>query len=309
MTDSLDLHHPATGITRFTVPLALGSPDHLHVHLLDTPEGPLLVDTGARGSEAALRAGLATSAVEDPRIFVTHGHLDHWGIATDIAPEVYAHSDIERTFELAKGERLGPDGPGFLDHAEFAAAFAGFTGLVGDLPAVIPVLDGQMFGDWTALHTPGHDPAHLCLYRATDRILLCGDLLLPGYTPNVQPAWDDADALAQFLDSLRRVADLPIDLVLPAHGEPYTDAAGRARELLDHHARRLDALREALTAGATSLQDLSIATFGKRAADRADRMLALMETYAHLDHLRRTGDAAHTDDGDWRTADPSPRTG
>lgn len=299
MTAALELHHPAAGVTRFTVPLALGSPDHLHVHVLGTPDGPLLVDTGAKGSESALAAGLSAAGVQSPKVFVTHGHLDHWGIATDIAPQVHAHPQIAQTFAFAAGTVDVPRGAGFADTAAIMRAFAGFTGLVGDVPTVVPVADGDAFGDWTALHTPGHDPAHLCLYREHDGVLLCGDLLLPGYTPNVQPAWDDTDALDQFLTSLRRVAALPIELVLPAHGAAYTDAAGRVRELLAHHARRLTSLQAVLDHGSATLAELSTATFGSRATGREDRMLALMETYAHLDHLRRSGTATQDPDGRW----------
>lgn len=298
------LDRPAPGVVRFTVPLALGSPDHLHVHVLDTPDGTLVVDTGAKGSEAALLAGLTAADVRQPAVLVTHGHLDHWGIATDLAPAVHAHPEIERTFAIARGAPFGPGGPGFLDSTAIAEAFAGFTGLVGDVPGIIPVTDGQTFGDWSVLHTPGHDPAHICLYRAADGVLLCGDLLLPGYTPNVQPSLDGSDALADFLASLRRVADLPITLVLPSHGDSYADARSRASELLDHHARRLERLREALAQGPTSLAELSAATFGKRAHDGADRMLALMETYAHLEHLRRRGEAIEMPDARWSTSAP-----
>lgn len=302
MTQDLDLHHPAPGVTRFTVPLAFGSPDHLHAHVLDTPEGPLLVDTGAKGSETALLAGLAAAGTPRPRVLITHGHLDHWGIATEVAPVAFAHPAIGPSFAFASGNTDIPGKPGFADPAAVLQIFSGVTSLAGEPPDVLPVVDGDRLGDWTVLHTPGHDPAHVCLYRATDRVLLCGDLLLPGYTPNVQPAMDDADALAQFLFSLRRVAELPIDLVLPAHGDPYTDARARAQELLDHHARRLAALTTALHDGDTTLKDLSIATFGRRASGREDRMLALMETYAHLDHLRRRGLATQRDDGTWAPA-------
>lgn len=300
MTISLDLHQPVPGVTRFTVPLVLGSPDHLHVHVLETPDGPLIVDTGARGSETQFRAGMAAAEVSTPRVFITHGHLDHWGIATQFSPAVYAHPEIDQTFAFARGDLSGEQlAPGLGDTETIMRAFARFQDLVADVPDVIPVQDGDRFGDWTVLHTPGHDPAHVCLYRAADKTLVCGDLLLPGFTPNVQPSANGADTLAEFLASLRRVAALPIDLVLPAHGEAYTDAQGRAQELLAHHERRLDQLRTALGAEGVTLNALASATFGTRANTREDRMLALMETYAHLDHLRRQNVARQHIDGTW----------
>ncbi len=162
--------------------------------------------------------------------------------------------------------------------------------------------DGQRLGAWQVLWTPGHDPEHICLCRSADRVLLCGDLPLPGYTPNVQPSWDGRDALADFEDSLRRIAALPISLVLPAHGGAYRDAAARSAEPLAHHARRLAVLRHRLAAGPATLDELCDAAFGSPVAAPADAMLAALEAYAHLDHLGREGEVGVGDGWAWTLA-------
>jgi glyoxylase-like metal-dependent hydrolase (beta-lactamase superfamily II) len=299
--EDLDIRHPAPGVRRFTLPLPFPSPDHLHVHVLDTPEGELLVDCGVRGSEAALRAGLAALGSRPNRLLITHGHIDHWGIATTFAPRVLAHPGVQHTFRMMGGEHreLGEDE---ATHQAMLGAFAGMLELQSGIPEVEPLQDGQQIGDWEVLFTPGHDPGHVCLYRAEDGVLLCGDVLLPGYTPNVQPAADGSDALADFLASLERLAALPIRLVLPSHGEPYADAPGRARELVAHHEQRLTTLRDAIAAGTSSLRELRNATFTLAGASRGDRMLAAMETFAHLEHLRWRGEARMSPDGSWTPA-------
>ncbi len=301
MAIDLDVRRPAAGVRRFTVPLPFPSPDHLHVHVIDTPDGEVLVDCGARGSEAALQAGLQAVAAEPRRVLITHGHIDHWGIATTIAARVLAHPGVLPTFRFMEAE---PDAFGHGDDAQRAmlGAFAGMLELNSGIPEVEPVGDGDRIGDWEVLFTPGHDPGHICLFRAEDGVLLCGDVLLPGYTPNVQPATDGGDALAQFLASLQRLAALPIELVLPSHGEPYRDAAGRARELIAHHEKRLAELRAAMSSGMSSLRELRNATFSLADADRGDRMLAAMETFAHLEHLRHRGEAGMDPDGSWSLA-------
>ena len=176
--------------------------------------------------------------------------------------------------------------------------------LISGVPEIEPIADGDHIGDWEVLWTPGHDPGHVCLFRSSDGVLISGDLLLPDYTPNIQPDPSGRDALADFLASLDRIAQLPVTLVLPAHGAPYRDAKRRVRELRQHHAARLDTLRDAVRAGLHTLPELSAAAFGAHHDAPADRMLAAMETYAHLDHLRRRGELDLEPAGTWK---PSPR--
>lgn len=304
----LDPSEPAPGVRRFTVPLAMPSPDHVHIHVIQTPDGPLLVDTGARGSELALSTGLEHHAVTPTRVLITHAHIDHWGLATTLAPTVLAHPGVRPSL------RFAVDGPppsltAIWPGAEtMREAFAAFADLATGIPEIEPLADGQQLGDWTVHWTPGHDPGHVCLFRERDGVLLCGDLLLPGYTPNIQPGFDGADALADFLRSLQRVAALPVRLVLPAHGAAYADAATRAAELAEHHHQRLQELLDAMERGVQRLGDLSDEVFGGHLPSSADRMLARLETYAHLDHLRRHGSARADVNGRWSTAHPTKDT-
>jgi glyoxylase-like metal-dependent hydrolase (beta-lactamase superfamily II) len=295
----LDVRTPAPGVRRFTVPLPFPSPDHLHVHVLDTPEGELLVDSGCLGSQDALQAGLQALGADPQRLLITHAHLDHWGIATTVTGTVLAHPGVLPTFALMSGDDDGQPNP---MRDAVTDVFADMTQLFSGIPEIDPVRDGDRIGGWEVLFTPGHDPGHICLFRAEDGVLLCGDVLLPGYTPNIQPAADGSDALADFLHSLERLSTLPVSLVLPSHGEPYHDASERAGELLAHHQRRLTTLREAMRDGTTSLRDLRNATFSLGDGSRGDRMLAAMETFAHLEHLRLGGEAQMTADGSWSLA-------
>jgi glyoxylase-like metal-dependent hydrolase (beta-lactamase superfamily II) len=286
----------------------MSSPDHLHVHVLTTADGPLLVDTGAVGSERELHAGLAKLEASPTRVLITHGHVDHWGLAVELSDRVLAHPNVTPSLSFARAQG-GPEPPrGWPERDAMARAFSGFARLIAGVPEVEAIADGQKLGDWEVLWTPGHDPGHVCLYREADGVLLCGDLLLPGFTPNIQPGWDGSDALAQFLASLERVAALPVKLVLPAHGDAYADARTRARELLEHHGRRLNVLRAKLAQGAQTEQALSDAAFLVERATPADQMLSVLETRAHLDHLRALGEASQVsaDDDRWQ-AQPAAR--
>jgi glyoxylase-like metal-dependent hydrolase (beta-lactamase superfamily II) len=293
----------APGVRRFTVPLPFPSPDHVHVHVLETAEGELLVDTGACGSEARLHEGLTALEAHPDRVLITHGHVDHWGLAVTLADEVLAHPGVLPSLQW--GEPDTPEtsyGPGAPTHTEMVRVFAAFGALSAGVPVVRAIADGDRLGDWEVMATPGHDAGHVCLFRARDGVLLCGDLLLPGFTPNIQPNVDGSDALADFYGSLERMAQLDVRLVLPAHGEAYTDHRLRTRELRAHHDKRLDELRTELTDGPRSLEGLRGAVFGGHLPSAPYRLLANLETYAHLDHLRRRGEVALAGDGRWTRA-------
>jgi hypothetical protein len=78
--------------------------------------------------------------------------------------------------------------------------------------------------------------------------------------------------------------------MLPAHGPVGDSFHDRARELLDHHARRLEACLDVHVCGATALEVATRLRWTRRdrgfaELDAFNRMLAVCETVAHLDLL------------------------
>lgn len=159
------------------------------------------------------------------------------------------------------------------------------------------VLGGR---EWVALYTPGHTEDHLCLYDPSDGVVLSGDHVLPSITPHISGLGDTQDALADYVTSLDRMADLPdVSVVLPAHGHPFDDLPGRVKDIKRHHDERLDVLREATERlGPATVEDLSHEMF----RERSWGPMAESETFAHLEHLRLIGEAATVpgDDGKLR---------
>lgn len=91
----------------------------------------------------------------------------------------------------------------------------------------------DLLGGMTVLHTPGHSPGSLCLYSERRGILFSGDLVrneggaLEGPPPHFTPDTDAARA------SLRKVAELDFDMLLPGHGLVLARGAGeRYRSLV-----------------------------------------------------------------------------
>jgi glyoxylase-like metal-dependent hydrolase (beta-lactamase superfamily II) len=149
--------------------------------------------------------------------------------------------------------------------------------------------------EWVALHTPGHTPDHLCLLDPAGGVLLSGDHVLPTITPHISGLDAGPDPLTAFFGSLERLHDLPpVGQVLPAHGHPFTDLAPRAKDIRRHHEERLARLRAAAAElGEGTVPELSRRLF----SERVWGPMAESETYAHLEHLRLTGEAARRERG------------
>ena len=149
--------------------------------------------------------------------------------------------------------------------------------------------------EWVAVHTPGHTPDHLCLYDPTEGVLLSGDHVLPTITPHISGLTAGADPLRRFMDSLERMHHLDgVRTVLPAHGNPFADLGGRADAIRRHHEERLDVLRrESADLGPATVETLMQRLF----RERSWGPMAESETYAHLEHLRLSGEATRDEVG------------
>jgi len=147
--------------------------------------------------------------------------------------------------------------------------------------------------DWLALHTPGHTLDHLCLYDPEHGVLLSGDHVLPTITPHVAGS-GQGDALNSYLATLDLVGALDdVRLGLPAHGHPFADVPGRVEAIKEHHFERMEKLREAsIAVGPADVVELSHQVF----PERHWGVMAESETFAHLEHLRRSGGAERWDD-------------
>jgi glyoxylase-like metal-dependent hydrolase (beta-lactamase superfamily II) len=148
--------------------------------------------------------------------------------------------------------------------------------------------------EWVGLFTPGHTNDHLCLFDAEEGVLLAGDHVLPTITPHIS-GMIEGDPLARYVESLDRIASFTgVRTVLPAHGNPFFDLAGRVAEIKEHHEGRLERLTEICdAAGWATVQDLSHQLFSPKAWGS----MAESETYAHLEHLRLRGQAERREEG------------
>jgi len=294
------------GIRRLTFPLPLGI-DHVHCYLLPGSDGWTLVDTGLGLPDAPARWEAALDGVEVARIVITHFHPDHAGGGEDVRALTGAsvHQGVEdyeqclrvwgtddwsgRSAGHLQRHGLPEEAAAELRHA--SRTFGPFIRFARD-PQLLR--EGDEVDGWRVLELPGHADGHIGLLR--DGVLVAGDHLLGAITPTVGLYPDSRpDPLGDYQASLRRTIELAPRVALPGHGEIVFDPVARARELLDHHERRLDATAAALGREPRSAYDVSVALFGG-SLDASERRFALAETLAHLQRLVHEGRAARGGD-------------
>jgi glyoxylase-like metal-dependent hydrolase (beta-lactamase superfamily II) len=300
----------AAGIRRVTFALPLGI-DHVHCYLLPTPGGGwTVVDTGLGLADAAERWRRVLTELETPveRVVITHFHPDHVGAAADLAAATRApvhqggddYEQCVRTWGELRNQEIMPEylrmhGTPEAEIETFRAEAAAFVRLVRfarDPEALEP---GHRLDGWEVLHLPGHADGHRALLR--DGILVAGDTLLASISPAVglYPQ-SRPDPLGDYLGSLERIAELAPRLALPGHGEPIGDPAGRALELIAHHAARLEQTAAALDSRPQSAYEVSLSLFPEP-LPAALRRFALAETRAHLEYLVRRDSVQRIEEG------------
>lgn len=300
---------------RLEIPLVGNPLKNLNSYLI-LGERNLLIDTGFRQQPCreAMERQLAQIGVDRDRmdIFLTHLHSDHCGLAPElIRPGCRVY------FGAVDGKRLAANqrDPLFWQRNYESYIREGFTPeemavLWQENPArtAAPVPYGDyvflddgaevVYGEHRlrCLLTPGHTPGHLCLYDAAHRWLFSGDHVLFHITPNIC-RWDWAeDSLGDYLDSLRSVRGLEVELLLPAHRQDTGELRARTLELEAHHLRRIENAAQTVR-GAPGLTACEIAgrmQWSIRCRSWAEfpltqKYFAVGETLAHLDYLRVRG--------------------
>jgi glyoxylase-like metal-dependent hydrolase (beta-lactamase superfamily II) len=142
--------------------------------------------------------------------------------------------------------------------------------------------DGDRFGPFEAVATPGHAPDHLT-YIVGD-VGLTGDAVLGEGSVFVFP---DPGALAGYLEGLRRLQTRSLRLIGPGHGPVVLDPAAKLDEYIAHRLERERRLVEALDSGLRSADELLDAVWDD--APAILRPAAAVTLAAHLDKLAEEG--------------------
>jgi glyoxylase-like metal-dependent hydrolase (beta-lactamase superfamily II) len=246
----------------------------------------VLIDAGLPGTANLIESAAAARFGKNSRpscIIMTHAHADHAGGLEALAKAwqvpIFAHM-MEIPYLNGTAAYPPPD-PGVGGGAMPALSVLFPRGPFNVSYWLRPLPGDQTvpgMPEWNWIHTPGHTPGHVSLWRGSDRALIAGDAFITTdqesvyavltqkpemhgppmyYTQN----WEDAE------DSVRKLASLNAEIAVTGHG----------------HAMAGEYMRAALNELANSFRTVAVPPHGKYVAKptSAENGTAYVEKHKH----------------------------
>lgn len=233
--ESGELHETAPDVACFTVQIVnigfIGNAGQADWVLVDAGM-PKSVNRIIEEAESRFGAGHKPKA-----IILTHGHFDHVGAIIELIEywrdvPVFAH---ELELPYLTGKQSYPEQDPTVD-----------SGLVAKLSPLFPIQPIQLgehvnalpkdgcipnLPEWQWIHTPGHTPGHISLFRERDRFLIAGDAFVTVKQESLYKVFTQEQEIngpPKYLttdwdlarDSVRRLEALKPSAVITGHGMP-----------------------------------------------------------------------------------------
>ena len=310
------------------IPLPVPFPDAggpVNVYVLEEADGFSLFDSGigTEEGESGLVAGLTTlglSLAHLRHVYVSHGHVDHYGLAALLAERsdamVHVHpadwdkvvaprqAAAQRALYHPYLKQLGvpEDQLVHFDALNEASESAGRRVPPERLRPLEPGTRLQFrHFEASVLHFPGHTPGLIALHVPAEKLLLADDHVLARISPN--PLLDLSQgvgpekfrSLARYLESAKRVLELPLEWVLPGHGAPFQNADRVLEGLFRFYERRQRVICEHLREQSVNPYELIPLLFETR--NPIQLFLMMSEVVGNLEVLEDAGRVTRTLDG------------
>lgn len=308
-------HRVVDGVHRIPLPLPGDGLRAVNVYSIEGRGGLTLIDGGwaHTAATAALEQALHSidrSFADVTQFLVTHLHRDHYTLArrlgTKLACPVTLGIGEQHTLNALRApgatslsvhlEQLRSAGAGPIVEQLAASGYEHEIDPAEWAPPDVWLEEATSVRvgsrELEAIPTAGHTRGHVVYADVEDRLTFAGDHVLPHITPSIGfEAVPSALPLRDYMDSLKRMKDLPDAQLLPAHGPIANSVHRRVDELLQHHDRRLQQTLSACHGEThTAYETAQILRWTRRQRSFAEldpfnQMLATFETAAHLDVL------------------------
>jgi glyoxylase-like metal-dependent hydrolase (beta-lactamase superfamily II) len=201
----------------------------------------VLIDAGLKTTAPKIRhmaEHLFWPDTKPSAIVLTHAHFDHVGSLNMLAEEweipVYAHA-MEKPYLTGLSSYPPPDpsvGGGLMS----AMSWVYPKGPI-DIQKRLQILpqDGSIPGlpEWKYIHTPGHAPGHISLFRQQDGVLIAGDAFVTTQQESAVSVMLQTKKISgppkyftynwvSAARSVRALAELNPEIVATGHGKPMT---------------------------------------------------------------------------------------
>jgi len=298
------------GIYRLRLPVP-GALRSINSYLLKGQDGWTVIDAGpdlpgCREKWETALDDLDIQYSDIKHILITHGHIDHVGLAGWLQEQSGASVIMSETEYL---DAFYPDEGGQIGSTFFREGMLSLGITAAETDKLTPILrfateipepwpkveflqeNSLVLGDrtWEVVLTTGHTNDHICLFNREEGLLLSGDQILPTISTVIQfPTSDSDNPLGQYLHSLTRLQQLNPARIMPAHGEPFNDLNARVDQLFQHHQERLQLIIESVSDQPCGARSIVNQLFGSE-LDVFNLFLATGEITAHLLFMHSQG--------------------
>ena len=326
-TDNYRVIEIARGIYQIRIPLSEDlnfALEGLNCYLIEGTKGWFMIDTGwfLPVSFGALEESLHSLKIDFSdiqTIILTHSHPDHYGMAGKIKQQSPGVKLICHRWEsdLIEFRYIN-----FSEPREDIAFLLGKHGVPEtEIPSLgsasMPVLqrvtialpDHMLYGgeiistgiyDLEVIWTPGHSPGHICLYEPQNKLLFCGDHILPTITSNIgYHVFSGDNPLGDYLNSLNKLVHLQVDLANPGHEDSFRDMQGRINNIFEHHTQRGIEIQRLIENKCTNSYQIArqltwSLNLPWQEFPPLQKRFAITETIAHLEYMRWEGKVKRT---------------